>query len=450
MGRKRSKKMKKLVKMTRCLQFAFALLLTVGLVAVFATTTKAAAPKPAGVKQVDATESSVKITWNTIMADKAYLWYKISDTQDMANFRKGRIGRSNTDTNETINGLSAGCSYYVSVGATENSAYSTMPSDVVWSDTIEVVTAPEDMANDAISFNGATETSISLSWTPVAGANSYRVYYVDESNNSDNGVSVTTNSNSITLTGLKKNSEYKVQVYPQKISAAGYTAEYSANYGSKRYVPTLPTKIEGVDCDYFNPSVKKGYAQFSWNKNTNADGYSYEIYAYNGKKALIKGQTDGYNYDYVTVENKKLKTRKMYKIRVRAYINTSSNQKVYGAWSSYNYFCRSVGDDISMKKNGSKVKLSWKKVTGATGYTVYMASTKGYGSNRTFKKVGTTKKNTYTVNKKFKKGYDYYFRIVPKYKKGKVTGGGVVNSTTSYAGYLWISSSSGKWYFSKY
>lgn len=331
MGRKRSKKMKKLVKMTRCLQFAFALLLTVGLVAVFATTTKAAAPKPAGVKQVDATESSVKITWNTIMADKAYLWYKISDTQDMANFRKGRIGRSNTDTNETINGLSAGCSYYVSVGATENSAYSTMPSDVVWSDTIEVVTAPEDMANDAISFNGATETSISLSWTPVAGANSYRVYYVDESNNSDNGVSVTTNSNSITLTGLKKNSEYKVQVYPQKISAAGYTAEYSANYGSKRYVPTLPTKIDGVDCDYFNPSVKKGYAQFSWNKNTNADGYSYEIYAYNGKKALIKGQTDGYNYDYVTVENKKLKTRKMYKIRVRAYINTSSNQKVYGA-----------------------------------------------------------------------------------------------------------------------
>ena len=450
MGRKRSKKMKKLVKMTRCLQFAFALLLTVGLVAVFATTTKAAAPKPAGVKQVDATESSVKITWNTIMADKAYLWYNISDTQDMANFRKGRIGRSNTDTNETINGLSAGCSYYVSVGATENSAYSTMPSDVVWSDTIEVVTAPEDMANDAISFNGATETSISLSWTPVAGANTYRVYYVDESNNSDNGVSVTTNSNSITLTGLKKNSEYKVQVYPQKISAAGYTAEYSANYGSKRYVPTLPTKIDGVDCDYFNPSVKKGYAQFSWNKNTNADGYSYEIYAYNGKKALIKGQTDGYNYDYVTVENKKLKTRKMYKIRVRAYINTSSNQKVYGAWSSYNYFCRSVGDDISMKKNGSKVKLSWKKVTGATGYTVYMASTKGYGSNRTFKKVGTTKKNTYTVNKKFKKGYDYYFRIVPNYKKGKVTGGGVVNSTTSYAGYLWISSSSGKWYFSKY
>ena len=80
MGRKRSKEMKKLVKMTRCLQFAFALLLTVGLVAVFATTTKAAAPKPAGVKQVDATESSVKITWNTVMADKAYLWYKISDT----------------------------------------------------------------------------------------------------------------------------------------------------------------------------------------------------------------------------------------------------------------------------------------------------------------------------------------------------------------------------------
>ena len=59
-----------------------------------------------------------------------------------------------------------------------------------------------------------------------------------------------------------------------------------------------------------------------------------------------------------------------------------------------------------VKKTGTMAKLSWKKLAGATGYTVQ------YATNKTFKKAKNVKvsKTTATISG-LKKGKIYYARI---------------------------------------
>lgn len=68
----------------------------------------------------------------------------------------------------------------------------------------------------------------------------------------------------------------------------------------------------------------------------------------------------------------------------------------------------------SIKKTSAK--LSWTKVSGATGYEVYRATSK----NGTYTKVATVKTRSYT-NKKLKSGKTYYYKVRAYKKKGNTT-----------------------------
>ena len=63
-------------------------------------------------------------------------------------------------------------------------------------------------------------------------------------------------------------------------------------------------------------------------------------------------------------------------------------------------------------KNNAKVK--WSKVEGATKYTVYRSTIK----NGKYKKIGTSKKNSYK-DTKLKKGQKYYYKVVANYSDSK-------------------------------
>jgi cytochrome c oxidase assembly protein Cox11 len=70
----------------------------------------------------------------------------------------------------------------------------------------------------------------------------------------------------------------------------------------------------------------------------------------------------------------------------------------------------------------SSAKIVWKKVTGATSYVVYRATSK----DGTYKKVGTTTALSYT-NKSLKAAKTYYYKVTAK---GKVR---ELNSTSAYS-----------------
>ena len=61
---------------------------------------------------------------------------------------------------------------------------------------------------------------------------------------------------------------------------------------------------------------------------------------------------------------------------------------------------------VTAKAEAGKASLSWKEVSGATGYVVYMSEKKDSG----FEKIGSTKKLSCTI-KNLKKGKTYYFKV---------------------------------------
>lgn len=95
----------------------------------------------------------------------------------------------------------------------------------------------------------------------------------------------------------------------------------------------------------------------------------------------------------------------------KATVTVTGLGSYYGQKSATYRILPSKVTGLSVKKGSStSVKVTWKKVTGATGYKVYMASSK----NGTYAKVATVKgasKIAYTKTK-LKKNKTYYFKVV--------------------------------------
>ncbi len=149
-------------------------------------------------------------------------------------------------------------------------------------------------------------------------------------------------------------------------------------------------------------SVTKTKVELDWNPPYDATGYRVYLYDSAKKKYIKIGDT---KTNYFTVKN--LTPGKKYKFAVKAYLKQGS--KTY--WSP-DYVSITVATDlkkpvISKVTSGKKqVTLKIDKVKYATGYVIYMSTSK----NGEYKKVATTTKTKYTV-KKLKKNKKYYFKV---------------------------------------
>ncbi len=389
-----------------------------------------AATAPTGLRQTQASTSSVTVAWNAVFGGSNKVWTKISDNASMSPCTFDYT----YNTSDYFYGLNPGQTYYVQIGMSDTSKLSsTPPEDTVWSAPVPVVTAPDSVPSETIKFTKATTNSLTFTWQAAAGATSYNVSYHLSTASSDTSSVVSTETNSITISGLQSDTEYDINIAPVRTEpSTGFAA--TDNSTSRWNYPTLPKNVSGLEVTAFSIN---GSLHFEWNKCKVADGYEAEVYTYNGKKPLIK-QSLTSSYLYLT--NKKLKTAQIYKFRVRAYVTNADNNKSYSSWSAYQYTSR-ILDKATVKKSGSKLKVSWKKVKGASSYTVYMATD---SSTHTYKKMGTTNKTNLLLKKKIKKGTYYYIRIVPNYKKGKKTYPGY-SSKSSYTVQVWYSAS-GKLY----
>lgn len=397
---------------TKVMNLLFAAAFVLSMVLVGQVHVNAATAAPTGLTQTDATTSSVDIKWNAVMQDDIYYYYRISDN---ANFTSYKSDYAWTYTTDYISGLSAGSSYYVQVGTSTKNTWGSAPADTVWSSAIEVVTCPEKVEATTIKQTGATTTSITLGWTAPAGATRYSIKYWPESGKEDTAKTVTSAKNSVTLKSLAKNKEYSIKIYSERTSSAGYTASYS-NYGYVYGIGVLPTKVTGVENTTFYSYSNS--ADFEWKSLGSADGYKYYVYNNSGKK-ILSGTTNGAR---LSLYSSKLSSAQFYRIKVCGYINLANNKVKCGECSDVLYFARTPHSKVNAKQSGSNIKVSWNKVTGATGYTVYVSTkeksgykkavtiTKGSKTSTTIKKYG---------NSKLKKGKTYYIRVVAN-KKVKV------------------------------
>lgn len=367
---------------------------------------QAATTAPTGLKQVDATSTSVEVSWNAVMQNDINYYYRISEN---ANFASNINGYSYSSSEKYISGLSAGKTYYVQVGTSATYA-STPPADTVWSAAIDVTTAPAQVASGSIKQTAVTTTSMTLSWTAPAGANYYEIKYWKSGASSDTAKTVSSTTNSVKLSKLSKNTVYNVSILSYRKNSKGYLAS-SSSYGATEYsLGVLPTKVKGVENTIFYSYINVAY--FEWDKSASADGYQYYIYDNSGKK-ILSGKSSS---NSLRVDSSKIKKDQFYRIKVRGYVALSNNKTKYGEWSDLLYFARTPDSKVTAKQSGKNIKVSWNKVTGATNYTVYVSTKEKTG----YKKVGTTSKTNMTIKKynkaSLKSGKTYYVRIIANKK----------------------------------
>lgn len=161
-------------------------------------------------------------------------------------------------------------------------------------------------------------------------------------------------------------------------------------------------------------SVSYNRQKLVWGKAPGAVGYEmYRSTSPNGTYSRIKTSAG----TSLTVS---VVTGRTYYYKVRAFKNVNGG-KVYGDFSPVRKV-KSVLSKPALKtvkrSSSKKVTLSWKKVPGASGYTVYYSKKKGSG----YKKLATIKKGSASSCKvNVKKGKRYYYKIKAFRKASGVT-----------------------------
>ncbi len=194
--------------------------------------------------------------------------------------------------------------------------------------------------------------------------------------------------------------------YTYKVTFIGnYEGEKELTY---KIVPGKAAKIVSKD-------TKQTYITLKWSTVKGADGY--RIYVQNSKGgwkklATVKGTT--------TYKVKDLKAGTKYTFAVKAFMKGEDGETTIWADEFAQQTFKTLPgktSKLTAKTSKNAVKLTWKAVTGAEGYRVYVKTAKGG-----WKTVATVKggKVTYTV-KNLKPNTTYEYAVKAFYKDGSAT-----------------------------
>lgn len=147
---------------------------------------------------------------------------------------------------------------------------------------------------------------------------------------------------------------------------------------------------------------------FSWKKVANADGY--ELYEYNAKTkkdTLVKRLTDPSK----TALSKSYKYATAHAFRMRAFQKGANGSRIYGKYSPIVKVTVGPADIKGLSaryKSDSKATISWKKVSGASGYEIYRSDKK----NGKYSRIKTVKPGkTVSATISHKKGKAFYYKV---------------------------------------
>lgn len=181
-----------------------------------------------------------------------------------------------------------------------------------------------------------------------------------------------------------------------KITGKG---NYKGSFSKVFYIH--PKKVEGI-------KVKKATATsitLNWNKSPSGTGYA--VLCATSKNGTYKTVGLIESRSTTTFTHKKLSKNKTYYYKVIAFKTVNASKKTSVASEILTAKTATSTPKITYYKNSSKkaAKVKWGKVSGASGYQVYMKVSGGK-----YKRVYSGKKLYYTA-KKLKKGKTYYFKV---------------------------------------
>ena len=333
-----------------------------------------------------------------------------------------------TNNNATIVGFSAGETYKIKIRAID--------SDKNYGDFSEEVTIKtdgsikiEDNEEETVKLNKVTGlkgtvtgSEVKLTWNKVSEADGYEINMKIP----NYGTTVmTTTSTSRTVTGLTESGSYDTKVRAYKVvDGKKIYGEYSniiEIYAEKKEV-TKPSKVTGVTGTASGTKIK-----VTWDKVSEAYGYEVAI------KEPGSSSYDQYNTTSTSKTISGLTEEGTYKIKVRAYKKVDG-EYIYGSYSSIKSVY--IEEEVTLSKvtglkgtvTGSKVKLTWNKVSGADGYEIDM-TIPGYGHT-----IMTTTLTSRTVSGLTETDYSYDTKVrAYKVENGKKVYGAYSSTIEVYA-----------------
>lgn len=401
------------------------LLAVMALVFGMAAGADAQAAKITGVKQTDATRSSVNVECEVALGTPYYVLQASTDKKSWVN-----MDWSSSPNNLCASQLAAGSTYWVRVIGASNYTGDAWCTDA--SDAVEVVTVPNDDNAKLVQID-AKANKITMQFTGVSTGASGANWYVLGNNSTwkDNvAMGTSTTSTVSTKTNLKAGTKYYIYGYAcRRAASTGFVAHPSWDSAYDSSAMTLPNKINTNSFKCTNAWTNLNSYQFAVSSGIVADGFHYQFQTVKGKVKKNQYRENGWS-NYITVDN--FINGTFYRYRVRPYVDCGT-KKVYGAWSGFRYIgvSKAVSGNWTSNGNGKKIRLSWKKVSGAAKYVVYISKSENGG----FKKVKTlsSKKSSITITKmgkkKLKRNTRYYIKVVAMAKKGKKTVSSEVNRT---------------------
>lgn len=203
-------------------------------------------------------------------------------------------------------------------------------------------------------------------------------------------------------TTLKLNTHYTVTYKNNtKIGKATITIkgiEKNGYSGTKTLTfNIIPANVKNLKATQTTSSVK-----LTWSKVTGAAGY--RVFKHDGKKWVKVADTKNTNY---TVNE--LKSGTIYKYAVKAYAKSGNTTYFSASYTQLATATKPGTPTLKATAGAKKASLSWNKQTGASGYVVYMSTSK----SGTYKKVATVKGGIKVSCTKtgLTKGKTYYFKV---------------------------------------
>ena len=285
------------------------------------------------------------------------------------------------------------------------------------------IDAPKKNFTSPIGDNfGTTIQNITIKDINITG-NQYSSGFIARTGNSMtdkvdniNGENITINANSHYtggLFGFFQNSinNQEIRVYTNlNVKDSNITSK--GNYTGEKKVTfkIYPGKVTGQKVS----SSEKTSLKIKWDKVSGVTGYKiYRSTSKNGTYKCVATVSSKNN----TYTNTGLITGTTYYYKIRAY-KTVGNENIYGSYSTiFSGKTKGLSQVKNLKQTVAEktsVKLSWSKVSDASGYRVYRSTSKD-GTYKLVADLSGSSKTSYT-NKNLSPGKTYYYKV-RAYKK---------------------------------
>ena len=255
---------------------------------------------------------------------------------------------------------------------------------------------PDTVKNMQISKAGTN--TVDLSWSSVSGADGYTVQILKNGKWVSVGNFVGTSAQ---ISGLLPGSVNYVHIAAYA-SSNGKT--YIGNYNTAVKIETTVGAINPRVSAYAN-----NFVTLTWNKQTAANGYEVFKYDVSSKKYVLYKNITNPNTNTCKVTG--LASNKKYDFKVRAY-QIDDSEKTYAPFGAVvSQYTSIAKPKLNSAKSTSKkkIKASWSKVGGASGYQVMWSTYKNFSKNYKTKSVKAKYSSKTVTTAQSKK--TYYVRV---------------------------------------